>query len=89
MLLDRLIPGASVRLAQRKPDLPHARTLDLHLRDGRILQIWLDQGFGCWRAAGNIWFDFGASLAVQATTLASLATQVTMDSSAPIGLELR
>lgn len=47
-VLSALFPGAKIGLTPKNHQ-PHARSLVLHLGDGRRLRILLDQGLGAWR----------------------------------------
>lgn len=47
----------------------HGRRLDIDFTDGRSARIWLDQGFGPWRLARDIAFDFRADAGAQAKHL--------------------
>lgn len=84
-VLEALVPGVDVTLAN-KIHLPHERSLELKLRDGRQVVIYLDQGFGAWRTAGSLRHDFKASAAIQARQLSSsnLQVQVASDKGNPV-----
>jgi ATP-dependent helicase YprA (DUF1998 family) len=47
----------------------HNRKLSLHFDDGQAAVVFLDQGFGYWRATGKDWHDFQASPVQQAKSL--------------------
>jgi hypothetical protein len=50
-------------------DIPHARRLRIETADHGRLELLLDHGFGHWRAARRVAFDFTASRAAQGATL--------------------
>ncbi|WP_136646419.1 DEAD/DEAH box helicase [Tabrizicola sp. YIM 78059] len=87
-VLRHLLPGASIEL-RAKADMPHFRRLSVWLKDGRRLDILLDQGLGAWSAAGSQRHDFSASAAAQARALSSTAFEVQAGRAAtPIALQM-
>ncbi|MBF0400592.1 MAG: DUF1998 domain-containing protein [Magnetococcales bacterium] len=89
-VLEALLPGIRVDI-RSKASLPHARTFEISLNDGREVKILLDQGFGAWRAEGTPRHDFRAEPAQQARTLKSLVFEICVEAGhdAPIVLEDR
>ncbi len=87
-VLEALLPNAQIDIRE-KAELPHARSLALHLGDGRNITILLDQGFGAWRTGGAPKHDFSAEPAQQARSLKSLNFMIGVESGcqAPIVLE--
>ncbi|MGC9420654.1 MAG: DUF1998 domain-containing protein [Rhodovulum sp.] len=61
-VLEALLPGVAVRLVA-KSDCAHARFIQLHFDDDSVLTIFLDQGFGAWRAMASRPLRFDQSLA--------------------------
>ena len=70
-VMQELLPEAHIDIRD-KHDLPHERSLQLRLRDGRRVTILFDQGFGAWRALGTPRYDFSAQPAKQARFLKSM-----------------
>jgi len=54
----------------------HARQLEIGYRDGRTIRLYLDQGFGYWRASVPGRFDFSASPSHQVKSLEAAAPLV-------------
>lgn len=70
-VLSALFPGAMIAISP-KSQQPHARSLTLHLGDGRRLQVLLDQGLGAWRTDGmSSQHDFRATPERQASDIRS------------------
>lgn len=72
--LRELLPGAKIRMARHRNDLPHRREMRFVLSDGRVFRLLLDQGFGAWRAQASksayaLRHDFGAGAVLQAASL--------------------
>ena len=74
-VLEELLPGARIRIVD-KATIPHERRLTLTTGDGRRVVIFLDQGFGAWRARGVPRHDFAATPRRQALSLKSLKFSV-------------
>ena len=87
-VLQTLLPNASIDI-RAKADLPHARSLNLTLGDGRRVVLLLDQGFGAWRADGELRHNFTSDPPVQARALRAAAFRVVVEpkSQVPIILE--
>lgn len=69
-VLSALLPKAQINL-QQKAQMPHYRVIVASLADGRRLKIFLDQGFGAWRATGSARLDFAAPAATLARSLSA------------------
>lgn len=54
----------------------HAREINLLYSNGRAVRVFLDQGFGFWKAAGQERFDFNASPSQQVRKLDATAVVV-------------
>ena len=87
-VMEELLPEARIELLD-KYDLPHERSLRLHLHDGRWVTVLLDQGFGAWRAAGAPSYDFSAQPAKQARFLKSMNFQVEVEQGREVPLVLQ
>ena len=87
-VIQALLPKASVDI-RAKADLPHARSLNLTLGDGRRVVLLLDQGFGAWRGEGEMRHDFKNDPPAQARALRAASFRVLVDakSEAPIILD--
>jgi DEAD/DEAH box helicase domain-containing protein len=57
---------------QDKRQMPHARSLELRLASGATARILLDQGFGAWRAAEEVRYEFRAAPKQQAASIGKL-----------------
>ncbi len=70
--------GAFALSEAESRELPHARTLELHWRDGACWRLRLDQGLGYWRPVANVptQFDFDVSAEQQARRLGNYAVQL-------------
>jgi len=88
-VLQKLIPNAQIDIRD-KIEIPHERSFQLHLSDGRNITILLDQGFGAWRAGGAPRYDFTDSSAGQARFLRNLDFRVEVERAreVPIVLEM-
>jgi ATP-dependent helicase YprA (DUF1998 family) len=88
-VLRALFPNATV-LISSKSEQPHARCLELKLKDGRCLRMILDQGFGAWRAEGLARHDFQLSPQKQATEIerAKMRVRISEKLGAPMVMEL-
>lgn len=51
--------------------MPHYRAMTADLKDGRRVEILLDQGFGAWRATRSARLDFSLPPAAFARALAN------------------
>jgi ATP-dependent helicase YprA (DUF1998 family) len=70
-------------------DALHGRKLVLHYSDGKRVRIFLDQGFGYWRASGGaVYHDFGAAPAKQAQLLSKSSVPVAAASESYIAISL-
>lgn len=69
-VMKAIFPRARI-VVTPKSQQPHARSLVLKLSDGRQLQVLLDQGFGAWRADGDIRHDFRSTPQKQAEAIKS------------------
>ena len=67
-VLNESFPDATIEV-HRKAELPHDRSLSLHLGDDRRVVVTLDQGFGAWRVVGRHRHDFNSSPEKQARVL--------------------
>ncbi|MDE0305581.1 MAG: DEAD/DEAH box helicase [Albidovulum sp.] len=70
-VMQELFPKAHIDIRE-KGDLPHERSLQIRLSDGRRVTVLFDQGFGAWRALGIPRYDFSAQPAKQAQFLKSM-----------------
>ena len=73
-VLSAVLPAVEINV-RRKADLPHERSLEFLLGDGRKTRMLLDQGFGAWRtsrANPALSHDFGAEPLRQARSLVAL-----------------
>ena len=70
-VLKELLPDACIDIRARS-EIPHDRSFNIRLGDGRQATILLDQGFGMWRATGAPRHDFTAEPARQARSLKKL-----------------
>ncbi len=88
-ILQELLPGVRIDV-RHKAELPHERSLRLHLEDGRSTTMLLDQGFGAWRARGTPRHNFAAEPVRQARDLMSLDFNVAVETGreAPLVLEI-
>lgn len=87
-VLRHLLPQASIGL-HAKANLPHFRRLSVLLKDGRRLDILLDQGLGAWSVAGTHRHEFSAPAAVQARVLSAASFEVQAGRTAtPIALQM-
>ena len=66
----------------------HARRLHLAFEDGRKADIYLDQGFGQWRASGDSWFNFHATPDNQAANLMKFKPYIGSESDSYIGARI-
>ena len=82
-ILQELLPDAVIDIRSRK-QVPHARSFELSLGDGRKITILLDQGFGAWRAQSAAGHDFRADPSRQARALKRLDFSVGADPSAAV-----
>lgn len=78
-----LLPNTSIDVRVRT-ELPHARSLNLTLGDGRRVVLLLDQGFGAWRADGPTRHDFNATPAGQARALRGVVFGVRADATGDV-----
>ncbi len=87
-ILQELFPDARIDVRHRT-GLPHERSLQLRLEDGRSITMLLDQGFGAWRARGTPRHDFAADPVRQARALKTLDFGVAVETGreAPLVLE--
>ena len=65
-----LLPGAEVILSP-KSEIPHYRAIRAELKDGRRVEIFLDQGFGAWRTTISSRLDFNQTVGALARALSS------------------
>ena len=77
-VMQELLPNARIDI-QEKSLIPHERSLQLFLGDGRRVTILLDQGFGAWRACGTPRHDFAAEPAKQMRSLISLSFDIKVE----------
>lgn len=86
-VLMALLPNASIEFLAKR-DLPHARSLNLALGDGRRVVLLFDQGFGAWRSDGPTRHDFNATPPIQARALRGVAFGVRAEASREVPLIL-
>lgn len=77
-VLKCLMPDAQIR-PKHKSDMPHYRAFSIELRDGRTIEILLDQGFGMWRVKSSVRHDFTAPSVAQAKALQRAEFRVEAD----------
>lgn len=87
-VMQELFPNAQIEICERA-QLPHERSLNLRLGDGRNVTILLDQGLGAWRARGTPRHDFMAEPLRQARSLRSLNFAIAVEEGreAPVVLQ--
>lgn len=81
------MPNASIDI-RAKADLPHARSLNLTLGDGRRVALLLDQGFGAWRAEGELRHNLSNDPAVQARALRAASFRVVVEAKSQVPMIL-
>lgn len=83
-----LLPNAQVNLRQ-KSTIPHYRVFTADLRDGRRIEMLLDQGFGAWRVTRSARLDFSLHPAVFARALSNCDYGLEADAlSAPLSVTM-
>ncbi len=87
-VLHELFPDATIEV-NPKAELPHDRSLSIHLGDDRRVIVTLDQGFGAWRVAGRHRHDFSSSPERQAHSLVASRYRVRVETGrkAPVVVE--
>lgn len=87
-VMQELFPNAQIQICERA-QLPHERSLNLRLGDGRNVTMLLDQGLGAWRARGTPRHDFVAEPPRQARSLRSLKLAIAVEEGreAPVVLQ--
>ena len=87
-VLNQIFPEATIEV-HPKAELPHDRSLAIHMGDDRRVVITLDQGFGAWRAVGRQRHNFNAPVQRQARALISSRFRVRVESGrkAPLVVE--
>ena len=86
-VIQALLPKVSIDI-RAKADLPHARSLNLTLGDGRRVVLLLDQGFGAWRAEGEMRHDFKGDPPAQARALRAASFRVVVEANGEVPIIL-